>query len=293
SVIWISLFPPASTLILMRVAPASREFSSNSFTTDAGRSTTSPAAILLATASERTWMRPMGCEVCCQWSDASFADDRRKKKWDQRLDRRADRGLESRYRKRFQPGSIASFRNASLLDIFDLLAGLVVGAELLRHRLHRGVELHKGVLDCGVGVVAGPAAVAFGHRFGGFAVGAESVVGPFVRVPSRVFDLDCQSHKVGLIVSLLVDRASAFGVALVDDEHRLFRPLATRKKFVIGPALDEHVGEHLVAAVIGTVVHPKTGGEKLPIAIISRTLQVALGVILRLGRFFFRRRCQQ
>src|SRR3569833_1146548 len=43
----------------MRVQPASRAFSSNSFTTDAGRSTTSPAAILLATASDRTWIRPI------------------------------------------------------------------------------------------------------------------------------------------------------------------------------------------------------------------------------------------
>src|SRR5712671_4431666 len=43
----------------MRVEAASSEFSSNSFTTEAGRSTTSPAAILLATVSERTWMRPM------------------------------------------------------------------------------------------------------------------------------------------------------------------------------------------------------------------------------------------
>ena len=47
------------TLILIRVAPASSEFSSSSLTTEAGRSTTSPAAILLATFSERTWMRPM------------------------------------------------------------------------------------------------------------------------------------------------------------------------------------------------------------------------------------------
>src|SRR5947207_8998189 len=54
-----SRLPPASTAIRMRVAPASSEFSSNSFTTDAGRSTTSPAAILLATCSERTWMRPI------------------------------------------------------------------------------------------------------------------------------------------------------------------------------------------------------------------------------------------
>ena len=60
SVIWISFFPPASTLILIRVAPASSEFSSISFTTDAGLSTTSPAAIWLATASESMWMRPMG-----------------------------------------------------------------------------------------------------------------------------------------------------------------------------------------------------------------------------------------
>src|SRR5580704_13510614 len=43
----------------MRVEPASREFSRSSFTTEAGRSTTSPAAILLATDSERTWILPM------------------------------------------------------------------------------------------------------------------------------------------------------------------------------------------------------------------------------------------
>src|SRR3954466_5925503 len=43
----------------MRRAPASSAFSSSSFTTDAGRSTTSPAAILLATCSGSTWMRPM------------------------------------------------------------------------------------------------------------------------------------------------------------------------------------------------------------------------------------------
>src|ERR1700756_4063102 len=43
----------------MRVASASSAFSRSSLTTDAGRSTTSPAAILLATASERTWILPM------------------------------------------------------------------------------------------------------------------------------------------------------------------------------------------------------------------------------------------
>src|ERR1700693_442820 len=43
----------------MRVAPASSEFSSSSLATEAGRSTTSPAAILLATFSERTWILPI------------------------------------------------------------------------------------------------------------------------------------------------------------------------------------------------------------------------------------------
>src|SRR5579859_6636844 len=59
SVTRISLRPPASTSTRMRVAPASSAFSSSSLTTDAGRSTTSPAAIWLATWSERTRMRPM------------------------------------------------------------------------------------------------------------------------------------------------------------------------------------------------------------------------------------------
>src|ERR1019366_1010314 len=51
--------PPASTSRRNSVAPASSEFSSSSLTTLAGRSTTSPAAILLATLSERTRMRPI------------------------------------------------------------------------------------------------------------------------------------------------------------------------------------------------------------------------------------------
>src|SRR3954471_21147799 len=52
--------PPASTSTSMRRAPASIEFSTNSFATDAGRSTTSPAAIWFATWSERTRIFDMG-----------------------------------------------------------------------------------------------------------------------------------------------------------------------------------------------------------------------------------------
>ncbi len=47
------LMPPASSLMSICVAPASRLFSSNSLTTDAGRSTTSPAAIWLISASAK------------------------------------------------------------------------------------------------------------------------------------------------------------------------------------------------------------------------------------------------
>src|SRR4051812_3432882 len=52
--------PPASTSTSTRSAPASIEFSTNSFATEAGRSTTSPAAIWFATWSERTRIFDMG-----------------------------------------------------------------------------------------------------------------------------------------------------------------------------------------------------------------------------------------
>src|SRR5436853_3800749 len=50
--------PPSSTATSMVVAPASSAFSTSSFTTDAGRSTTSPAAIWFASTSGSTRMRP-------------------------------------------------------------------------------------------------------------------------------------------------------------------------------------------------------------------------------------------
>ena len=49
----IKFAPPFSISIWILFAPASRLFSTNSFTTDAGRSTTSPAAIWLASCGER------------------------------------------------------------------------------------------------------------------------------------------------------------------------------------------------------------------------------------------------
>ena len=49
--------PPSSRSTWIDRAPASRAFSSNSFTTDAGRSTTSPAAIWFTSPGGSTWMR--------------------------------------------------------------------------------------------------------------------------------------------------------------------------------------------------------------------------------------------
>src|SRR5262245_17695775 len=56
SVTRIRFVPPCSSITLIARAPASRLFSSNSFTTEAGRSTTSPAAIWLISVSGRIRM---------------------------------------------------------------------------------------------------------------------------------------------------------------------------------------------------------------------------------------------
>src|ERR1700726_1730615 len=74
---------------------------------------------------------------------------------------------------------------------------------------------------------------------------------PICRDSRGVFDFDGKAHQIGLKVSLLVDRAFALGVALVDYKHRLLRPLATLEKLLVGPPLYEDVGEHLGAAGSG------------------------------------------
>ena len=51
-----SVSPPSSSSTWTDLAPASRAFSSSSFTTDAGRSTTSPAAIWFTSPGGSTWM---------------------------------------------------------------------------------------------------------------------------------------------------------------------------------------------------------------------------------------------
>lgn len=52
-----SLRPPSLTVTVMEVEPASRLFSTSSFTAETGRWMTSPAAIRLTTDFSRRWMR--------------------------------------------------------------------------------------------------------------------------------------------------------------------------------------------------------------------------------------------
>ena len=59
SMTWMSVRPASVTTTVTCVAPASTAFSINSFTTDAGRCTTSPAAIMLAICAGRTFSLPI------------------------------------------------------------------------------------------------------------------------------------------------------------------------------------------------------------------------------------------
>ena len=59
SVTRMKVTPPFWISTVMCLAPASMEFSIISLMAEAGRSTTSPAAMRLATSKDRTWMLPM------------------------------------------------------------------------------------------------------------------------------------------------------------------------------------------------------------------------------------------
>src|SRR5258708_9376355 len=69
-----------------------------------------------------------------------------------------------------------------LLRVAHLFSSFVVNAELLRHRLQRGIELHECMFDSGMGVMAGITAIALGHGLGGLAARVKAVVGPLIRV---------------------------------------------------------------------------------------------------------------
>src|SRR4051812_28595336 len=65
----ISRLPPVSTAIATRDAPASMAFSTSSLTTEAGRSTTSPAAIWFASSGDRGKIRDISDVEIWEFSD--------------------------------------------------------------------------------------------------------------------------------------------------------------------------------------------------------------------------------
>src|SRR5260370_26052943 len=69
-----------------------------------------------------------------------------------------------------------------LLQVAHLFSSLVVNAELLRHGLQRGIELHERMFDSGMGVMAGITAIALGHGLGRPPIRVKAVVGPLIRV---------------------------------------------------------------------------------------------------------------
>ena len=68
----ISLTPPRSISISIRLAPASTLFSTNSLSTEAGRSTTSPAAIWLANCGLRILILDIDKDLSDHFSAAEF-----------------------------------------------------------------------------------------------------------------------------------------------------------------------------------------------------------------------------
>src|SRR5579859_6460832 len=106
----------------MRVAPASREFSSSSFSTEAGRSTTSPAAILLATCSESTWIRPMNRIIVTRKSGKKPKQNLPRKHSSLRSKADFDTEQARRNRKSFSPCLSVSVVGFDF-DYFELVSG--------------------------------------------------------------------------------------------------------------------------------------------------------------------------
>src|SRR6266576_2010401 len=66
-------------------------------------------------------------------------------------------------------------------------------------------------------------------------------------------------------MALLIDRAAAGCLSLIDHKHTLLGPFAGLRELDVRPALHENVGEHLVTAGLRTVVHAESGGRETSI----------------------------
>ena len=173
----------------------------------------------------------------------------------------------SGFRQKDEPGDLARRRG---------FAVLVVGAELLRDRFQRWIELHKAVFDSGVGFVAFPARLfRIGRR--GFVVRSEIEVGPLVRESSFILHFDRQPHQIGLEVSGFVDRAFGLLIALFQDEPGLVRPFAAGDELPVGPLRHKDIREHLASGGGGVVVHSQPGRKKDPFPVVFRADQTLSG----------------
>jgi len=158
--------------------------------------------------------------------------------------------------------------------------GGVVGSVLLGDGLERGVELHKGVVDGSVGVVAGEAG---GAGIGRGAAGAtgERKIGPLFGEALRVLDGRGQAAEPGLVMAAAVDGTPGGRVANLQNKHRTVRPAARLDELAPGRGLDKDVGELAARLARGTVFHAQPRGEINPLAVAARQQQPAVGRELR------------
>src|SRR5258708_13425400 len=163
-----------------------------------------------------------------------------------------------------------------------VLRMLQISREFLRNRRQRRIKLHKNMLDRGMLLMTSPAP---GLRIStrGFGIFVKIEVGPLIGKTTFVFHLDADPHRISLIVSYFVDRTFIGGSAIFHNEHRLVWPFSGLHKFSIGPLRHKDVGEHLLAA-LRALAHPKAGGQKNPIAILTGGPQLLLSRVLPLSR---------
>src|SRR5260370_22992194 len=98
-----------------------------------------------------------------------------------------------------EPAAVTWLANevcSPLLRVAHLFSSFVVNAELLRHRLQRGIELHERMFDSGMGVMAGITAIALEHGLRGLTDRVKAVVGPLIRVAAGVHYFSRPQHPV-------------------------------------------------------------------------------------------------
>ena len=95
-----------------------------------------------------------------------------------------------------------------------------------------------------------------------------------------------KSHAVrALIVSLLVDRAFAFGPANLEDKHSFIGPGTGFEKGLVGFGVHKDVVEHVMVSRLRTraIAHIETRRQINPLAVVFRKPELAVSGIFRTG----------